>query len=158
MKLKTTLKTTPHPKVWIALIDIFFLSMIFFIISSSRSRYPGFLTNSTLHLPKMSSNNQVTGDNINVTITRKNDGSGYEIYLNDEKTDLDNCENIFARLVRSRREATSMRPRAAFRFDTSTPIGMAMSMMSMARKYDADFIIVGEWSTTSSNPKILKGE
>lgn len=147
MAVKTKLKIATGKMNVIPLIDLFFLLLIFFLISSSLVFQPGI----PVELPKSEASTVRASEKIVVTLT-END----LIFFNDRQTDWDDLErNLRQDIAESRKVSAAKDPRRTgdksapeyspmlvLRADRQVPYDKVMRVMSLARSLNLGVYLV----------------
>jgi len=106
MKRRTTLKVLAGPIEPTALIDVVFLLLIFFMISSSLVFWPGTRVHTRLELPRAYAADMTAADKIIITLNYPGPGSGDDtglLFLNDMPVDWPELKNKLAEMARESR-------------------------------------------------------
>lgn len=119
------------------LIDIVFLLLIFFVLSSHFVSHKGF----KIKLPKAVS--AETQKNEQVTVFIDKDG---EIYLNDSEIKIDQLKSH----IRSELNKTNLKT-VVIKADEDVPLGLAVKVMDIAKEANADGLVIS--TKTVSNEK-----
>ena len=140
------MRIKPHVKVFAGvmplapLVDVVFLLLIFFMMSSSLVFWPGTRVETSVTLPKALADDRTAADKLITTITR----SGV-LFFNDRRVDWEGLERALNEEVHSSRLAVAKRraeaddqraqrsPLVVLREDESIPYGEIMKVMSLAR-------------------------
>ena len=168
MRIHPRAKMLPGPTPLIALVDVVFLLLIFFMISSSLVFWPGTPVETNVNLPRSRTSNMRAADKLVVTMTRSGrvPDQSVEIlyYFGDEPVSWDELERKLNEAVRELRETARLRqqvqaadPQAAtepprqarsplvvLRADRNIPYGKIVEVMSLARSLDLGVYLVTE--------------
>lgn len=104
MRTKTTLKTITGMAPLVPLVDVFFILLICFMISSSLVFWPGTKVETRFQLPEARVSSISEADKLVVTVTR----SG-QIFFNDRLVAWEDLERELARMVHDSRIAAANR-------------------------------------------------
>lgn len=142
MRIKTNLRVVAGPLELTPLVDVVFLLLIFFMISSSLVFWPGTKVDTEVELPPARTNSMTAADKLIITITRAD-----LLFFNDKPVQWDELEGQLHELVRSSRVASGRRggrsggsgsaahrpPLVVLRADQSIEYGKIVRVMSLAR-------------------------
>ena len=145
MSIQTRLKPVSGPLDLTPLVDVLFLLLIFFMLSSSLVFQPGI----PVTLPRARVTGVTAAEKIVVTITNT-DQSAELLFFNDKPVDWDELERELSELVYSSRMTTAKRvsgsagadqgelerqrsPLIVLRADTRVPYGRIVEVMALAR-------------------------
>ena len=141
MRIKTNLRVLAGPLELTPLVDVVFLLLIFFMISSSLVFWPGTQVDTGVELPASRTNSMTAADKLIITITRAD-----LLFFNDKPVQWDELELQLHELVRSSRVASDrrgggvgetggqvVRPLVVLRADQSIKYGTIVQVMSLAR-------------------------
>ena len=142
MRIKTNLKVVAGPLELTPLVDVVFLLLIFFMISSSLVFWPGMKVDTEVELPPARTNSMPAADKLIITITR----AGL-LFFNDKPVQWEGLEGQLHELVRSSRVVSGRRgggsggrgsaarrpPLVVLRADQSIKYGKIVQVMSLAR-------------------------
>jgi biopolymer transport protein ExbD len=151
MAIKTNVKIISGPVPLAPLVDVVFLLLIFFMISSSLVFWPGLRVDTKVQLPASRTNSMRAADKLVITMTRS------ELYFfNDKPVGWDDLERQLKEAVLSSRIATGKRrgskddgaaepyrsPLVVLRADKSIPYGKIVDVMSLARSLNLGVYLV----------------
>lgn len=111
------------------LIDVLFILLIFFMVSSSFIEQPGM----KLELPTIKSNESVRVENLVMTISRQ--GS---LMLGDDPVSLDNLSNVIKDMIPNITEKTLV-----LKADKDTSHGLIVKIMDIAKRSGLKKIVIG---------------
>gem|GEM_PF-406850 len=169
MIIRARAKMLSGPTPLIALVDVVFLLLIFFMISSSLVFWPGTPVETNVHLPQSQTSDMSAADKLVVTMTR----SGL-YYFGDEPVSWDELERKLSEAVRDLRETARLRqqsetetgpgadrapqarsPLVVLRADRNIPYGKIVEVMSLARSLDLGVYLVTE-PRGETRPRVLQ--
>jgi len=153
MKTKTRLKIISGPMSLVAIVDVFFLLLVFFMISSSLVFWPGTKVETKVRLPRSRINSMNVADKIVITIT-----SSQHLFFNDRNVLWEDLERKLKELVRESRLASAARanlpiveqvkrarsPLVVLRADGGIPYSRIIDLMSLARSLGLNVYLVTE--------------
>lgn len=119
------------------LIDIVFLLLIFFVLSSHFISHKGF----KVKLPKAVSAQMQKNEQVTVFIDKEGG-----IYLNDSEIEIGQLKN----LIRSELNKTNSKT-VAIKADEDVPLGLAVKVMDIAKEANADGLVIS--TKTANNEK-----
>ncbi|OGV68463.1 MAG: hypothetical protein A3K19_10055 [Lentisphaerae bacterium RIFOXYB12_FULL_65_16] len=158
MRLKTRAKIIVGPLPLAPLVNLVFLLLIFFMLSSSMVFWPGTQVDTGVELPKSYTNTMSAADKLVITINR----SGL-LFFNDNPVQWDELERLLKELVHTSRMTSDKRsgpaepsngkngtngkklsrsPLVVLRADRSIPYGKIIEVMSLARSLDLGVYLV----------------
>ena len=153
MRIKPSCKIIAGPLSLAPLVDVVFLLLIFFMISSSLVFWPGLEVNTTLQLPRSKTEEMQAADKLIITITR----AGL-LFFNDNHVEWDELERSLKQVVlRSRSadpggsvhsagaagDAAGFRaPLVVLRADKSISYEKIIEVMSLARSLNLGVYLV----------------
>ena len=122
----------PKRKVQInvtSLIDVLFILLIFFMVSSTFLEQPGM----KLELPKAKSAQVEQIDNLIIYVDRR-----MQIFLNDKPVAVDRLENQLRETI-----ADNESPTLVLRADKTVPHGLVVTIMDLAKQVGVKRLVVG---------------
>ena len=134
MRIRTRLRVLSSPFELAALVDLVFLLLIFFMLSSSLVFWPGMRVETEIELPESQLTSMKAADKLVVTITQSD-----LLFFNDNPVDWDRLEYELHEVVRTGRVASEKRgegarsPLLVLRADRRIPYGTVVRVMSLAR-------------------------
>jgi biopolymer transport protein ExbD len=166
LQIRANVKPLPAAPSTIPLIDLFFILLIFFMISNSVVFWPGAKVETSVRLPRSREPSMSEADKLVVTITQ----SG-RLFFNDRNVAWDELERELSELVRESRIATGRRrgeepaeagrrlrsPLLVLRADKGIAYDRIMAVMSLARSLGLGVYLVTDTSDTGDTaaPGIL---
>jgi len=166
MRIKPTVKIVSGPLSLAPLVDVVFLLLIFFMISSSLVFWPGTKVETKVNLPRSRTNSMSAADKLIVTMTRSD-----LLFFNDSPVSWDDLELMLREAVRRSRLATAKRtspdngndavkmlrsPLVVLRADESIPYGKIIEVMSLARSLDLGvYLVTDQQPARKATPRIL---
>ncbi len=157
MRTEPTLNVVSGKVDIVPLVDVVFLLLIFFLISSSLVFQPGV----AVELPKSYTDSMRAAEKIVVTITKED-----LLFFNDNPVKWEELERELAEIVHSRAvmnsrspirpDATSgaFTPMLVLRADANVPYKKIVQVMSLARSLDLGVYLATD-ATESANPSSL---
>lgn len=153
---KTHVKVISGLPSLIPLVDVFFLLLVFFMISNSLVFWPGTKVETKVHLPRSRVNSMSVADKIVITIT-----SSEHLFFNDRNIPWEDLERELRELVRESRLASMSRgglteneevkrarsPLVVLRADEGIPYTRVVDVMSLARLLGLNVYLVTEPSS-----------
>ncbi len=153
MKTKSRLKIISGPMALVPVVDVFFLLLVFFMISNSLVFWPGTKVETKVRLPRSRVNSMSVADKIVITITRSE-----HLFFNDQNILWDDLELELKELVRESRLASAARanvgekelvkrarsPLVVLRADGGIPYSRVIDVMSLARSLELNVYLVTE--------------
>jgi len=151
MRLKTRAKIVCGPVPLAPLVDVVFLLLIFFMISSSLVFWPGIRVETKIQLPRSRTSSMSAADKLIITMTRSD-----LLFFNDNPVSWKDLELRLKEAVRRSRLATAKRsatdagsagrmqrsPLVVLRADQTIPYGKIVEVMSLARSLDLGVYLV----------------
>ena len=153
MRLKTRAKIIVGPLPLAPLVNLVFLLLFFFMLSSSVVFWPGTQVDTRVELPKSHTNTMSAADKLVITINR----SGL-LFFNDNPVQWEELERLLKELVHTSRVTSDKRggpaveqpngkklsrsPLVVLRADRSIPYGKIIEVMSLARSLDLGVYLV----------------
>ncbi len=141
MRIKTNLEVFAGPMPLAPLVDVVFLLLIFFMMSSSLVFWPGTRVDTKVQLPSAHTSSMSAADKLIITITRSD-----LLFFNDEKVEWDDLERRLNEAVRRSKLATARQkalpqsaierlrtPLVVLRADKSIPYEQVIEVMTLAR-------------------------
>ena len=140
-------------------IDLFFLLLVFFMLSNSIVFWPGAKVDTQLRLPRARVNSMRKADKIIITITQ----SG-RLFFNDRDVDWEDLERGLRELLRQSHEASvaaggggaadpdRAQPLVVLRADRDIPYQQIIDVMTLARSLELGVYLVTDSQSTSSPP------
>ncbi|MCK5804577.1 MAG: biopolymer transporter ExbD [Lentisphaeria bacterium] len=142
MRTKLNVKPVSGPVSAIPLVDVFFLLLVFFMISNSLVFWPGTKVENKVRLPRSRVNSMSIADKLVITITQNG-----QLYFNDNNVQWDELERELKEWVRDRSIASSHRsndndeklvkrarpPLVLLRADKGIAYEQIINVMSLAR-------------------------
>ena len=148
MRIRTNLRVMSGPLDLTPLVDVVFLLLIFFMISSSLVFWPGMQVDTEVQLPEGRTNSMTAADKLIITITRSD-----LLFFNDKPVQWEELERELHELVRSSRLASGKRgepyraPLVVLRADRSIPYGKIVQVMSLARSLGLGVYLVTDYES-----------
>lgn len=156
MRLKTRAKIIVGPLPLAPLVNLVFLLLFFFMLSSSVVFWPGTQVDTRVELPKSHTKTMSAADKLVITINR----SGL-LFFNDNPVQWEELERLLKELVHTSRMTSDKRsgpaaeqpngkngkklsrsPLVVLRADRSIPYGKIIEVMSLARSLDLGVYLV----------------
>ena len=142
MRIKPNVKVISGPAILTPLVDLFFLLLVFFMLSSSLVFWPGTKVETKVHLPRSRVRSMNAADKLVLTITH----SGL-LFFNDKHVGWDDLERELRELVRRSKLAATKRnawateeeqksvrsPLVVVRADRSIDYAKIVEVMSLAQ-------------------------
>lgn len=142
MRIRTHVKVITGPLPLAPLIDVVFLLLVFFMISSSLVFWPGTRVDTEVRLPPSRMSSMTAADKLVITVNRSD-----QIFFNDSRlADLHALEKRLSDIVRISRISQTQRegdsangedqgrsPVVALRCDETIPYRRVVEIMSLAR-------------------------
>ena len=155
MRTKSTLRCMTGSAPLVPLVDVFFILLIFFMISNSLVFWPGTRVETSLRLPRLRMRSMSEADKLVITITR----SG-QSYFNDRPVAWDDLERELTRVVHDSRTAAAGRlglaagaaaegvryPMLVLRADKEISYGQFADIATLGRSLGLDVWIVSDSS------------
>lgn len=145
MKFKTSVKVFNGKLNPVPLIDICFILIIFFIISTSYDFQPGF----KVSLPQADAQQLIAADKLVIVITPYKTEKGerkYELLFNNESYSWQDFEEELAITIKERTfnklESTARKPVLALKADKSTPYEYITRVSNLAARLDIELNLV----------------
>ncbi len=149
----------------VPLVNVFFILLIFFMISNSLVFWPGTRVETSLRLPKARVSSMSEADKLVVTVTR----SG-QLFLNDRNVAWPDLERELSRLVDDSRTAAANRagldrggageglrqPMLVLRADQDITYAQFFDIMTLGRSLGLDVWLVSDSSETSGAGAALR--
>lgn len=127
MEFEGTKKVTVQLNI-APLIDVIFLLLLFFMLSSHFVDQPGIKIN----LPDAVTSKIHSEEDIVISITREN-----ELYLNEENVDLGNLlERLHFKIEKAKRKTVIIKA------DEKIDLGLAVKVMDIAKQAEADGLVI----------------
>jgi len=159
MRTKTSLKIMTGSAPLVPLVSLFFILLVFFMISNSLVFWPGTKVETSLRLPKARISSLSEADKLVVTITR----SG-QLFFNDRHIAWPDLERELARLVHDSRTAAADRaglaggaaaegirqPMLVLRAEENISYSQFFDIMTLGRSIGLDVWLVSDSSETSA--------
>ncbi|NOY82310.1 MAG: biopolymer transporter ExbD [Kiritimatiellaeota bacterium] len=155
MRMRTRLKVVAGPLDVTPLVDVIFLLLIFFMISSSLVFWPGTRVETRLELPTARTNSMTAADKLIITITRSD-----LLFFNDNLVHWGDFERQLRQLVHDRKVLSRKRlgdrpdgagqsraPVVVLRADRRISYGKIVEVMSLARSLGLDVYLATEPET-----------
>lgn len=152
MRIRTRLKVVAGPLDVTPLVDVIFLLLIFFMISSSLVFWPGTRVDTRLELPRARTNSMTAADKVIITITRSD-----LLFFNDNLVRWGDFERQLRELVLDRQLLSRKRlgnapdgagrsrgPVVVLRADRRIAYGKIIQVMSLARSLGLDVYLATE--------------
>ena len=161
LRIKPNVTVMSVPRLSIPLVDLFFILLIFFMISNSVVFWPGTKVETSVRLPRSREPSMSEADKVVVTITQ----SG-RLFFNDRNVAWDDLERELSELVRESRIAAAHRtndstdaatrrmrsPLLVLRADKGIAYEQIMSVMSLARSLGLGVYLVTDTSEPGGQP------
>jgi biopolymer transport protein ExbD len=155
MQTKTTLKITTGSAPLIPLVTLFFILLVFFMISNSLVFWPGTRVETSLRLPRARMSSMSEADKVVVTVTR----SG-QLFFNDRNVAWADLERELSRMVEDSRAAAASRagltagaaasgirpPMLVLRADKEITYAQLFDIMTLGRSLGLDVWLVSDSS------------
>ena len=145
MKFKTSVKVFSGKLNPVPLIDICFLLIIFFIISTSYDFQPGF----KVSLPQADAQTLIAADKLVIVITSYQDDKGetkYELLFNNQSYDWEDFEEELAITIKDRTfnklSSSARKPVLALKADKSTPYEYITRVSNLATRLNIELNLV----------------
>jgi len=159
MRTKTSLKIMTGSAPLVPLVSLFFILLIFFMISNSLVFWPGTKVETSLRLPKARLSSMSEADKLVVTVTR----SG-QLFFNDRNVAWPDLERELARMVHDSRAAAAGRaglaagaaaegirqPMLVLRADKDISYAQFFDIMTLGRSLGLDVWLVSDSSQASA--------
>ncbi len=151
MRIKPNVKIVTGLLPLAPLVDLFFLLLVFFMISSSLVFWPGTKVDTKVQLPRSRVSSMSAADKLVITITR----SGH-LFFNDKPVEWDDLERELKQLVSDSKVVTAKRgrpgdgedgqkprsPLVVLRADKSIAYDWIVKVMSLARSQQLGVYLV----------------
>lgn len=126
-------------------LDVFFLLLLFFVLSTSFVFQAGYLIN----LPDKGGAPFLAADKLIITISNKSDKKDYQIFFNDSKVDWRELELKLAEEIKNRQNPTinrdgeivSVLPTILVKADKNIPYGFIMRIQNLAYSLKANVVL-----------------
>jgi biopolymer transport protein ExbD len=161
MRTPTTLKPITGSAPLVPLVSVFFILLVFFLISNSLVFWPGTKVETSLRLPSARISSVSEADKLVVTVTR----SG-QLFFNDRSVPWAELERELTRMVHDSRTAAASRaglaagaaadgvrpPMLVLRADKEITYAQFFDIMTLGRSLGLDVWLVSD-SSTPGTPK-----
>ena len=161
MRKKTTLKIMTGSAPLVPLVTVFFILLVFFMISNSLVFWPGTKVETSLRLPKARMSSMSEADKLVVTVTR----SG-QLFFNDRSVPWAELERELSLMVHDSRTAAASRaglaagaaadgirqPMLVLRADRDITYAQLFDIMTLGRSLGLDVWLVSD-SSEAGGPK-----
>ncbi len=163
MKIKPTVKIISNPFSLVPVIDVFFLLLVLFTISSSVTFWPGQKVETEVRLPTTRLATMSVADKLIVTITNSGD-----LFFNSKPmADIEDLERELRELVRASQQEgagdegsahRSRRPMLVLRADRRLPFEQIVQVELLARELNLDVFVMLDPSSRSVPIRILEAD
>lgn len=168
MRTKTTLKIMAGNAPLVPLVNVFFILLVFFMISNSLVFWPGTKVETSLRLPKARVSSMSEADKLVVTVTR----SG-QLFFNDRSVPWAELERELTRMVHDSRTAAASRagltagaaadgirqPMLVLRADKEITYAQFFDIMTLGRSLGLDVWLVSDSSDVGGpGPRAVLGD
>jgi len=172
-EIPTNARIIAGPMPLAPLVDVVFLLLIFFMLSSSLVFWPGLRVDTKVQLPASETNSMNAADKLIITMTRADVSHPGLLFLNDKPVNWDELKLTLKEAVLSSRRVSARRqglddtaetavadaraPLVVLRADKSIPYGRIVQVMSLARSLNLGVYLVTDSNTRNGAERAFGG-
>jgi len=163
-RIRTNVKIITKPFTLVPMVDVFFLLLVFFTISSSVTFWPGEKVETAVRLPASQLATMSVADKLIITIT----SSGDLFFNSKPMANINDLERELREIVRAGQAAApgegdaaagrSRRPLVVLRADRQIAYERILQIETLTRELNLDVYEMLDPSSRTPTPKILDGD